>query len=82
MWLSERREPAPQGACVYLRSPFADSIRDPVAGSGNFILITVAIFPVLFALDVPSVMLLSRLRLPRWVFALLVLRALANAARR
>jgi hypothetical protein len=60
-------------------SPFADSVRNPVAGSDNFILIAAAIFPILLALDMPSVMLLGRLRLPKWVFALLVLRALANA---
>lgn len=59
-------------------SPFAASVRDPMAGSSNFIIITVAIFPILLALDMPSVMLVGRLRLPRWAFALLVLRALAN----
>jgi hypothetical protein len=41
--------------------------------------VILVIFPVIFALDMPSVMLLSRLRFPRWLFALLVLRAFANA---
>jgi hypothetical protein len=34
-------------------SPFGDSARDPLAGSGNLILIMVAIFPVLLALTCP-----------------------------
>jgi hypothetical protein len=37
-----------------------------------------AIFPILFIIDTPSMMLLNCVRLPRWVFAFLVLRALAG----
>src|SRR5262249_26262703 len=36
----------------------------------------VVLFPLFFVLDMPSMMLLNRLRLPRWMFAYLVLRAL------
>lgn len=36
-----------------------------------------ALFPTLLVLDLPSMMLLNCLRLPRWVFALLLLRTIA-----
>jgi hypothetical protein len=55
------------------------------ANAGEFLfglaIVASVINPVFFVLDVPSVMLLGRLRFPRWFFGLLVLRALANALR-
>jgi hypothetical protein len=41
--------------------------------------VVLLVLPVLFALDLPSVMLLTRLRFPSWLFVLLVLRAFADA---
>jgi hypothetical protein len=45
-------------------------------------IVVAAIFPVLLVLDLPSLMLLNRLRFQKWVFTVLVIRAIANAVRR
>lgn len=41
--------------------------------------VAVAVLPVLFLLDMPSMMLLMRLRFSRWLFAILLLRAFGAA---
>jgi hypothetical protein len=59
------------------------STSSPAADASEFMfrvaIVAAVIFPVLFVLDLPSLMLLSRLRFPRSLFALLVLRALARS---
>jgi hypothetical protein len=52
---------------------------DPSEVMFRVAIVAAVIFPVLFVLDLPSLMLLSRLRFPRSLFALLVLRVLARS---
>jgi hypothetical protein len=85
---------APVGAAVEGLSPVVAAPISPspppawAAGAGRadasdfwfgIAIVASVINPVFFVLDLPSLMLLSRLRFPRWLFALLVLRAVANS---
>ena len=85
---------APVGIVVDGLPPLVASPRSPLprpawtAGAGRadaseflfrVAILATVINPVFFVLDVPSMMLLIRLRFPRWLFALLVLRAFTSA---
>jgi len=65
---------APAWAAAYGRADASELL-------AKMAMVVTVLAPVCFVLDMPSLLLLNRLRFPRWLFALLVLRALANGSK-